>query len=57
VVEIYDRWGEKVFSSVGYENKWDGTRNNETLPAGTYYFVIDFKNGGSPKKGAITILR
>jgi hypothetical protein len=27
------------------------------LPAGTYYYIIDLKNGGGPETGAITIVR
>lgn len=57
LVEIFNRWGQKMFSSVGYEKEWDGTYNNEDLPAGTYYYVIDYKSNKQPSKGAITILR
>jgi gliding motility-associated-like protein len=57
IVEIYDRWGKKVFYSLGYGEEWDGTLDNELLPAGTYYYVIEFKNGTAPEKGAITILK
>lgn len=40
-VEIYNRWGELVFSGDDdiYIN-WDGTdKNGDMLPAGTYYYV------------------
>ena len=57
IVEVYNGWGQKIFSSIGYEQEWDGTYNNEILPTGAYYYVIDYKNGRQPKKGAITILR
>ena len=56
-VEIYDRWGEKVFSSIGYEEEWTGNINESLLPSGTYYYVIDFKNGDIPKTGGISLLR
>ena len=57
LVEVYNRWGQRVFSSTGYEQEWDGTYNNELLPAGTYYYVVDFKNGKPASKGAITIMK
>jgi gliding motility-associated-like protein len=57
LVEIYNRWGQKIFSSVGYEKEWDGTYNDEVLPVGTYYYIVDYKNGRPPKKGAISILK
>lgn len=42
VIEVYNRWGQRVFVSVGYDNSngWDGSFNGETLPEGTYYYVI-----------------
>ena len=42
-VAIYNRWGEKLFYSKGYDDPWDGTfqiGNGKALPAGTYYYVI-----------------
>jgi len=42
VVEVFNRWGQRVFVSIGYDNSngWDGTRNGNQLPEGTYYYVI-----------------
>jgi len=57
LVEIFNRWGQKIFHSIGYEQKWDGTFEGEELPTGTYYYVIDYKNEKPPRKGAISILR
>jgi gliding motility-associated-like protein len=57
LVEIYDRWGKNVFSSTGYEEEWDGMNSGSALPSGTYYYVIDYKNGRTPKTGAISLLR
>ena len=54
---IYDRSGGQVFYSQGYTQPWDGKRNGEDLPEGTYYFVIDYGIGGNRTKGTITILR
>lgn len=44
-VTIYNRWGSMIFQSpVGqYEsNAWNGKYNNESLPVGSYYFIIDY---------------
>ena len=35
-MKVYNRWGKEVYSSVSYQNNWDGA----TLPVGTYYYVI-----------------
>ncbi len=39
-VEIFDRYGQLVFSSTGYSIPWDGRRNGKDVPIGTYYYVI-----------------
>ena len=39
-VEIFDRYGQLVFTSTGYNTPWDGRRNGKDVPIGTYYYVI-----------------
>ncbi len=56
-VMIYNRWGNKIFESVGYNDPWDGTYNNQPLPVAAYYYVIDFKDGSEPQVGTVTIIR
>lgn len=59
VVEVYNRWGELLFQSVGYKEHWKGTYKGKDLPVGTYYYVIDLKDPvfPDPYTGPITILR
>ena len=56
-LEIYDRYGNQVFATMGYDNTWDGTRNNNELPKGTYFYVLDLGDGSGIKKGWIQIIR
>jgi len=56
-VEIFTRYGQKVFSSIGYGISWDGTYNNARLPTGTYYYIIDLKNKGKALSGFVAIVR
>jgi gliding motility-associated-like protein len=58
-VWVYNRWGEELFYSQGYNQPWDGTYNGESLPIGTYYYVIDFNKPGFQltTDGPVTILR
>jgi gliding motility-associated-like protein/uncharacterized repeat protein (TIGR01451 family) len=56
-LEIYDRYGNQVFATQGYDNTWDGTRNNTDLPKGTYFYVLDLGDGSEIKKGWIQIIR
>jgi gliding motility-associated-like protein len=44
-VDIFDRYGKKVFSSKGYTTPWDGNYNGKPLPVATYYYVITISDG------------
>jgi gliding motility-associated-like protein len=57
VVEIYSRSGQAVYRSVGYKTPWDGKLNGSLLPVGTYYYVIDPKNGRAKFTGSLTLIR
>ncbi|HZY38475.1 MAG TPA: gliding motility-associated C-terminal domain-containing protein [Mucilaginibacter sp.] len=56
-VNVFTRWGQNVYSSLGYGAPWDGTYKGAVLPSGTYYYVINFKNGLSPLSGYVAIIR
>jgi len=59
VVDVYNRWGEQLFHSEGYDEPWDGKYKGKDLPVGTYYYVIDLKDGmyPDPLNGPVTIMR
>src|SRR5207253_370207 len=56
-VEIFNRYGTKVYNSIGYSKPWDGTFNGSSLPVGVYYYIINPKNGRRPYTGNVTILK
>lgn len=56
-VEIYNRYGQLVFQSTGYNQPWDGTFKDKPLPAGTYYYIINPKNGRKQMSGFVDIIR
>ncbi len=56
-VEIFNRWGESIFYSQGYDTPWDGKFKGKDLPVGTYYYVIDLHNEQKALTGPITIVR
>jgi len=56
-VNIFNRQGQKVFGSIGYPVPWDGRTNNNNLPVGVYYYIIDPKNGRKTMSGYITIIK
>jgi gliding motility-associated-like protein len=39
-IVVYNRWGQEVFATKGYQNNWNGTGVNGALPDATYYYVI-----------------
>ena len=56
-VEIFNRYGQRIFSSVGYGTAWDGTVNGKPVPIGTYYYVVNPKNGRKIMSGYVDIIR
>jgi len=61
-IEVFDRWGEVVYTSEDSEqiNSWNGTFKGEDLMSGVYVYIIEvrFFDGSSIKEsGDITILR
>lgn len=40
-MRIYNRWGELIFQSHGYDQPWDGTYKNAPVPAGSYPYIIE----------------
>lgn len=59
-VQVFNRYGSKVFESKDYRNTWDGTYKGKPLPDGTYYAVVTYylTNGKMiTRKTDLTIIR
>jgi len=57
-VEIFNKWGNSIFTSTGYTTAWDGTVNGSPLPVGAFYYIIHLNDGSSdPLKGTVTIIK
>lgn len=62
-VLIFNRWGNKVWETRGYENATPGkrfegvgnTNSSGELPDGTYFYVINKGDGSAPLKGFVTV--
>ena len=56
---IFNRWGNKVFEASPYKNEWDGKAEmgirvgGDDLPVGTYFYLLDLKDGTPVYKGTI----
>ncbi|HET8574260.1 MAG TPA: PKD domain-containing protein [Edaphocola sp.] len=60
-MQIWDRWGEKVFETDKANGRgWDGRFNGKDQPVGVYVYMINviYKNGRTEKyQGNLTLLR
>lgn len=63
IIDIYSRWGQRVFHSEGYKKgeEWDGTNMGLPVPAANYYYVINLNTKIEGVQdiytGALTIIR
>lgn len=62
-MEIYNQWGEKVFTTQAFFDAWNGKKDNtgDDLPEGVYVYYAKVKLVESPAvvdyKGNITLIR
>jgi gliding motility-associated-like protein len=60
---VYNRWGNLIFKTKNYDNKWDGVSNvagiymGHKVPTGTYYFILDLNDNSKPRAGFLIIRR
>ncbi len=64
-VEVFNRWGNKVYEIDGYNNTdrvWRGNANvssfgDNEVPDGTYFYLIDLGQGDKPRTGYVVVNR
>jgi len=60
-LEIFNRWGEKIWESFDAKAAWDGTYNGRIVQNGTYSWKISYKmkdnDGRDFKTGFVNVLR
>ena len=63
-LEIYNRWGQLVYSSSDYREQWYGNKNDgpsgEPLPEGVYMYILSANDSTGKQqfgKGTVNILR
>ncbi len=60
-MEIYNRWGQKIFESTEPNASWDGTVDGQNAPSDVYIYRIWWRRGDGAlqmqAKGDITLLR
>ncbi len=61
-LQIYNRWGQKLFETNTITKGWDGTYKGKKLPIDVYVYLIRFKNSHNEKNykiksGTVAIIR
>ncbi|MFN3918435.1 MAG: gliding motility-associated C-terminal domain-containing protein [Flavobacteriales bacterium] len=59
-MSIYNRWGQNIFISSGFNPSWDGKISGNNADEGTYYYVVktrDIQNSEKTYTGHLTLLR
>jgi gliding motility-associated-like protein len=60
-LQIFNRWGEKVFDTPDIALGWDGTYKGTPQPAGIYAYQLTYFSGiettARETKGSITLIR
>lgn len=59
-MEVYNRWGEKVFTSTAANARWDGRVDGNEAPSDVYVYVIKWRRGDGALEvahGDVTLLR
>ena len=56
-VKIFNRFGQLVFHSEGYQKPWDGTFKGQPMPSDVYIYLIDTKRRKNVYKGTVTLIR
>ncbi|MBN9384084.1 MAG: gliding motility-associated C-terminal domain-containing protein [Chitinophagaceae bacterium] len=60
LLEIYNRWGQRVYADKDVLKGWDGTSGGRPLPAGAYVWMIRYENFEKQiryLKGEVLLLR
>jgi gliding motility-associated-like protein len=57
LVQIFTRYGQKVFESRGYAQPFDGNYGQAKLPPGVYYYIINLDANCSLLSGSLTLIR
>ncbi|MDQ2769813.1 MAG: gliding motility-associated C-terminal domain-containing protein [Bacteroidota bacterium] len=52
-IQIYSRWGQRVYQRTGYDNGWQATGQ----PAGIYFFLLTNPTSGQQLKGWLEVVK
>jgi gliding motility-associated-like protein len=60
-MEVYNRWGQLVYSGTDFSAGWDGNWNGEPAEVGAYFYTVRMEAGTEHhlfyKTGDVTLVR
>jgi gliding motility-associated-like protein len=56
-LRIFNRYGNIIFESMGYENPWDGQYRGNPLSPGLFYYTINLNNGTKLISGSVLLVK
>jgi gliding motility-associated-like protein len=61
-VSIYNRWGNLVFETKGYDQerankRWPENEHLSNLTSSTYFYIVELGNGSKPFKGWVELIK
>jgi len=59
--KVYNRWGQLIFHSNNWRDKWDGKINGILQPTAVYVWMLRYTNRDTKqpvfKKGTVALIR
>lgn len=55
-LQVFDRWGGRVFEALTPSDQWDGTINGKQLDPGPFAYMFTYTCGGQEKRKAGTVM-
>ncbi|MBS1621309.1 MAG: gliding motility-associated C-terminal domain-containing protein [Bacteroidetes bacterium] len=59
--KVFNRWGQMVFNTTNWQQKWDGTIKGVQQPSGVYVWFLSYTNRDTGKKvfqkGTVMLIR
>ena len=59
-LQVYNKWGQLVFSSNDITQKWDGTFKGKKMPNGAYVWMLNYVKQNGRKfyeQGTVMLIR